>query len=381
MQLEQRIWSSQTQAWKTAKTFEQTVQPQLVLVFATASLIANEPLLNQVREWYPHSIITGCSTSGEIANGFIENESMVVTALYFEKSSILARTKQINDANESLDVGAKLIQQLPFEGLKHVLVLSEGLHINGTKLVEGMMQSLPKSISVTGGLAGDGADFKETFILHPETGAVKDLVVAVGIYGADFKVGYGSCGGWDIFGVERLVTKSVNNVLYEIDNAPALSLYKSFLGELATQLPSSGLLFPLSIRTVANEEPIVRTILAIDEATQSLTFAGDIPEGSYVKLMKANINHLVDGAHTAAERSRTTMGETEPEFALLVSCVGRKLVMKQMTEEEIEAVHDVLGLDTVLSGFYSYGEIAPFNKNGSCSLHNQTMTITTFSEK
>ena len=382
MLTEQKIWTVKTNQWKTVKAFAtDNTMPDMVLVFGSTENFKNPAVMQEVKNLYPQAILMGCTTSGEIANGFIEDASMVCTAIKFEKSTIKTSSVKVSAADDSITVGEKLIEQLPTENLKHVFVLSEGLNINGTKLVEGMRNKLPQGVNVSGGLAGDGANFKETYILENQNGAHQNTVMAVGIYGNDFKVGYGSYGGWDIFGVERMVTKSTNNVLYEIDNSPALSLYKSFLGEQSAQLPASGLLFPLSLRTQNGDEPVVRTILAIDEEKQSLTFAGDIPEGSYVKLMKANIDHLLDGAHTAAERAKSTMGNSDAELAILVSCVGRKLVMKQMAEEEIEAVHEVLGADTTLTGFYSYGEISPFGKGSACSLHNQTMTVTTFSEK
>ncbi len=379
MLIEQKIWTSKSSAWKILKSFSSPAKAHLVMVFGSTKIFKNEMLMSEVKAFYPDAIFIGCSTSGEIATAFIEDESVVCTAIHFEKSTVKTTCVAVDSSTESVKAGEQLMSQIPTENLKHIFVLSEGLNINGTKLVEGMQNKLPPSVNVTGGLAGDGANFQETFLLS-EKGVGKNKIVAVGIYGNDFKVGYGSFGGWDIFGVERLVTKSESNVLFEIDNSPALSLYKSFLGEQSAQLPSSGLLFPLSVRTQSSEEPVVRTILAIDEANQSLTFAGDIPEGSYVKLMKANVDHLVDGANTAAKRAKETLGIAEPELAILVSCVGRKLVMKQMAEEEIEAVQEVLG-DATITGFYSYGEIAPFAKGGKCSLHNQTMTVTVFSEK
>lgn len=174
-------------------------------------------------------------------------------------------------------------------------------------------------------------------------------------------------GGWDSFGIERLVSKSDNNVLFELDGKPALSLYKSFLGSEADNLPASGLLFPLSMRTEANKTPLVRTILAVNEEDQSLTFAGDIPEGSYVRLMKANMDRLIDGAQEAAQ----SIKQENPEFALCISCVGRKLVLKQIVEEEVEVCLDELGSNCTISGFYSYGEIAPFKDGAECELHNQ----------
>jgi hypothetical protein len=266
------------------------------------------------------------------------------------------------------------------EKLAHVLVLSEGLRVNGSELVCGLSKHLPEGITVTGGMAGDGARFGETCVIWdciPES----DSVAALGLYGSRLKIGFGSLGGWDPFGPERLVTRSRGNVLYELDGHSALGLYKKYLGEHAKGLPATGLLFPLSIRTKADETPVVRAILSVDEKEESVTFAGDVPEGSYARLMKANFDRLIDGANGAAKTCYQALGSNSPDLAILISCVGRKLVLKQRIEEEVEAVRDVLGEKAVLTGFYSYGEISPFTPGARCELHNQTMTITTLSER
>jgi hypothetical protein len=202
----------------------------------------------------------------------------------------------------------------------------------------------------------------------------------VGFYGDRLRVGYGSLGGWDAFGPERLVTRAEGNVLYELDGRSALQLYKEYLGKHAAGLPATGLLFPLSVRTADQETAVVRTILAVDEDAESMTFAGDIPSGSYARLMKANFNRLLDGAEGAATTCRDALPGSDPTLAILISCVGRKLVLKQRVEDEVEAVREVLGDGPALTGFYSYGEISPFTPGAKCELHNQTMTITTISE-
>jgi hypothetical protein len=233
---------------------------------------------------------------------------------------------------------------------------------------------------VTGGLAGDGARFQQTLVLwddEPQQG----VIAALGLYGDRLKIGYGSLGGWDSFGSERLITRSKGNILYELDGKSALQLYKNYLGDHAQGLPATALLFPLSLRVQENSEPVVRTILSINEDEQSMTFAGDLPEGGYARFMKANFDRLIDGATDAAKTSYEAIGSTSPDLAILISCVGRKLVLKQRVEEEVESVRDVLGERTALTGFYSYGEISPFTPGARCELHNQTMTITTFSEK
>jgi hypothetical protein len=229
-------------------------------------------------------------------------------------------------------------------------------------------------------MAGDGARFGETLVFQDDA-PHPDTIAALGLYGRRLKVGFGSLGGWDSFGPDRLITKATANVLYELDGQSALGLYKQYLGEHAKGLPATGLLFPLSIRTQSGETPVVRTILSIDEAAQSMTFAGDVPEGAYARLMKANFDRLIDGATGAARTSYQAIASITPELAILISCVGRKLVLKQRIEEEVEAVRDVLGAGAALTGFYSYGEISPFTPGARCELHNQTMTITALSEQ
>lgn len=286
--------------------------------------------------------------------------------LKFDKASVSYQEIELQDPNLSYSSATQLAQGLPTEDLKHCLILSDGLNVNGSQLVQGLKESLPKDVSFSGGLAGDGPNFESTYLLDNEARVLSNKIIAIGFYGP-ISVKCASMGGWDSFGIERLVSKSDNNVLFELDGKPALSLYKSFLGSEADNLPASGLLFPLSMRTEANKTPLVRTILAVNEEDQSLTFAGDIPEGSYVRLMKANMDRLIDGAQEAVQ----SIKQENPEFAPCISCVGRKLVLKQIVEEEVEVCLDELGSNCTISGFYSYGEIAPFKDGAECELHNQ----------
>lgn len=368
----------------TLNTYDGTItdvsfsfSPSLLLVFAGSSVLKQNTLASLLAEKFPNGIIAGCSTAGEIGGVRVSDDSVVITAIEFEKTRLVKNSIDLDDASHSLSAGKELMSSFDKEGLQHVFVLSDGLNVNGSQLVAGMRESVGENVSITGGLAGDGPDFNDTYII--DNAEIKNkCVVAIGFYSDSLKVGYGSLGGWDSFGLDRLVTKSIDNVLYELDGKPALELYKSFLGEQAKGLPASGLLFPLSMRIDGDEKPVVRTILAVDEEKQSLTFAGDIPEGAYVKLMKANVDRLITGAEGAAKVTKSE--NNSPELAILISCVGRKLVLKQLVEEEVEAVQDVVGEDAMITGFYSYGEIAPFMQDAKCELHNQTMTITTFSE-
>ena len=372
------MWSAAT-GWLPRAPGDLGEAADLVLLFADAPILRQPGYLSDVRSAYPRAHVLGCSTAATIADTRVFDDTLVATAVAFEHSTVTGVRVRIENADHSAHAGACLAAALPHDGLTHVFVLSDGLQVNGSELVRGLTEHLPPHVAVTGGLSGDGERFRETIVMWDDP-PQSASVAALGLYGERLKVGYGSLGGWDPFGPERLITRSRGNVLYELDGQPALALYKRYLGEDAASLPATGLLFPLSLRTLASNEPIVRTILSIDEAAQSLTFAGDMPLGTFARLMKANFDRLVDGAVGAARTSYTAIGSSSPDLGILISCIGRKLILKQRTEEEVEAVRDVLGERTVLTGFYSYGEISPFAPNAKCELHNQTMTITTLAE-
>lgn len=383
MKVEQRHWTAD-KGWYTRQSSEELGGvPQLVLAFASTKVIRDPANYKSITDLYPESGVILCSTAGEIFDSVVTDDSISLAAIRFEKTKVSFTDTTIDNNSESYMAGKRLADALDKQDLVHVMVFSDGLKVNGTGLVRGMGDSLPKNVSVTGGLVGDGKDFKETLIAYNgQTGSGK--IVAVGFYGHDLRVGYGSLGGWDTFGPERLITKSNNNVLYELDGKSALELYKEYLGPKANELPGSGLLFPMELR-LKNERDqeyqVVRTLLAVDEENGSMTFAGDMPEGAYAKLMKANFDRLIDGAAGAANISIEPLAESKPDLAILISCVGRKLVLKERVEEEIEAVRSTFGEQAAITGFYSYGEICPTAAaDNQCQLHNQTMTITTFRE-
>ena len=363
------------QKWNTELPQNDSAQT-LVLAFAARPLDADTALWQQIKDTYPNSVIAGCSSAGEIFNDLVYDNTLSLAVTQFDKTSLRFASAAMNNTT-STDVGADIAQQLNHEGLKAVLILSDGLGVNGSELALGMRSGLPSDVIVTGGLAGDGANFQQTWTLidgKPTTG----MVTAVGFYGDAVQIGYGSKGGWDLFGPERMVTKSTANIVYELDNKPALVLYKEYLGELASGLPATGLMFPLALKTSADEEPIVRTLLAVDENAQSLIFAGDVPVGRVTQLMRANFDRLIEGAETAASQI-SNKGGSGDHLSIAVSCVGRKLILKERIDEEVEATLDALPDNTQQVGFYSYGELSP---TGAliCRLHNQTMTLTLISE-
>jgi hypothetical protein len=371
MRAVQSIWTS-TQGWDEPAPNDGA---DLVLAFGASDTVVGESW-QQLRHRHPNAILLGCTTGGEIHGCDVLDNTLSATAISFDRTSLTAAEADV--ALGSFEAGHTIGRELGRPGLKALFVLADGTRTNGSDLVRGLRAAVGPDVVLTGGLAGDGANFGTT---HVGLNAVPSpgKVAAIGFYGDKVLIGHGSSGGWDVFGPERRITKAEANVLYELDGKPALDLYKRYLGPEAAQLPGSALLFPLRIYPAEKpEQAIVRTVVGIDENARTMTFAGDMPEGHCAQLMRGNFDRLIEGAANAAEQAQTeAQGE---RVAILVSCIGRKLLLGQRIHEEVAAVQNVLGASTHLTGFYSYGEVSPHEVTGSAELHNQTMTITTFSE-
>ncbi len=350
-----------------------------VLVFGSVKRFQERGFTKTLEDRYPNAHIIGCTTSGEITNEGVYDESVHITAMHWERSTLNFIVKPINSMAQSHALGALIASELQQPNLKGVFILSDGLNVNGSELVEGIQEVLPE-IPITGGLAGDNANFSQTYLLNNDK--VQDrVVIAVGIYGEHAVVTSGALGGWRPYGPPRKVTKAVKNIVYELDNKPALPLYKMYLGHYANTLPASGLNFPFAIMAEDKSITVIRTLLAIDDKDNSLTFAGNVPNSSTVRFLKSDHDMLVNGASDAARQIlEKKINLNEKALAICVSCVGRKLVMAEQVSDEVFAVQRLLGLQTGITGFYSNGEICSGEDDGHSQLHNQTMTIAYLSE-
>lgn len=365
-------------AWQFLQEKEALKNP-LVLIFGNRYALESANIYAEIRELYPDGHLVFGTTSGEIIESRVYEESVVLTAIEFEKSSFEVVRENMNNFEMDVEeLGESLIETLPTKNLKHTFIISEGTNVNGSGLIKGLETNLDEKVSISGGLCGDDARFERTLASYNEN-PKEGEIVCIGFYGDTLEITSANYGGWTGFGPHRTITKSKNNILYELDNKPALDLYKQYLGEKAKGLPEAALLYPLSVHKPDSKEVLVRTILTIDEENNAMILAGDVPVGSKVQLMMSTVDDIAEGAAVAGEYAMRDR-KNEPELALLVSCVGRKLVMDQRTEEEVEEVRNSIGEHSKMVGFYSYGEMAPFAGQKECKLHNQTMTLTLLSE-
>ncbi|HRK56113.1 MAG TPA: FIST N-terminal domain-containing protein [Burkholderiaceae bacterium] len=352
----------------------------LVMVFGETALVANPKCYQSLKKLFPKAHVVGCSSGGHALGTRLSEGDVVATAVRFDSSSLRVAAFTLAASIDFDALAHEIVDALRGDDLRHIFLLSDGLATNGSKLAEALTRVAAGEVGITGGLAGDGTRFNETWVMA-DGPAARGQLVAIGFYGQGLQVGTGCVAGWDEFGAERVITKSAGNVVYEIDNKPALALYKEYLGPFADELPGSAFRFPLNIRATQNDKPVIRTVLGINEADQSLTFAGDMPQGYFGRLMKTNLDGLIDSAGLAATAANADQANAATQLCLVVSCVGRRVVLQQLTEEELDIIQDKLGEHASLVGFYSYGELAPQDAaGGPCELHNQTISLTTLSE-
>jgi hypothetical protein len=377
MQTAQMQWLPRI-GWRPTDFSDAKWRPDVVFAFGSRNVLSDAGCMDALRTAFPEVPLLGCSTAGEICGTTVQDGTLSVTAVRFDHTQIRLAREVVSDRTQAAAAAREIARTLDHEQLVSVFVLSDGLNVHGPDLIAGLSEAFPPGVVVTGGMAADGSEFCRTLVLSGR-GVENNTIVAVGFYGTRLRVGFGTGGGWDPFGPFRRVTRASGNVLHELDGKSALALYKRYLGEHAAGLPGSALFFPLSVSRTQGGRTVVRTVISIDEEAQTMTFGGDIPEGGYAQLMRANVDRLVDGALAAAHATQEG-GAQQPSLAMLISCSGRRLVLRQRVEDEIEAVREVLGPGTTMSGFYSYGEFAPSSRGASCELHNQTMTLVTLAE-
>jgi hypothetical protein len=352
----------------------------LVLVFGASELLDDRAPLEALRAHYPNSVIAGCSTAGEIHDATVHDRSLAVSITRFARTDVRLAVERIGP-DDGFGVGQRLATALArHAALRGMIVLADGLAINGSELARGLNAVVGGTVPVVGGLAGDGTRFARTWAIGGgEMG--ERVAVAVGLYGLHVVIGHGVRGGWDRFGLKRTITRSSGNVLYELDGRPALQVYKDYLGDRARQLPASGLALPIAVRDPASDAQVVRTIVAIDEAAGSLTFAGDVPVGHAAQFMKADVERLLNGATHAALMANESGPPAASEcLVVAISSAGRRSLLGGHAEEELEAIAEAFRRERArISGMYAYGELAP-GVGGECELHNQTVALLVISE-
>ena len=353
-------------------------EDSLILIFGN-----NMEIFQKVVEQFNSKNILGCSSSGEIVEDQLLEEGLSVTVLEFKDTKVKTSLVHFKDYDDSYNAGVEVMKNLNAEKLKGILVFSEGLNINGSKLVEGMESLNLNNSVIGGGTAGDYLKFNETWVYYNNK-KYNNAIVAVGLYGENLNISFGSASGITALGVEKKITSSSKNVLYTIDDKRALDVYKEWFKGFGIE-DIEGLLLQCPIEISKNfnqEEGLVRTPIAYNEEEGSVTFTGEIPEGKFLRMMRADVEKMIEASHSAVKSSMEKLNKEKESnvLNLMVSCAGRKALLGTETEDElIEANQITEDANSKQIGFYSYGEFT--NVNNKSEFVNQTMTVISIEEK
>ena len=351
---------------------------QLVLAFASSSLVKEETSYKSLKTFYPNADIVLTSTAGEIFDTEVNDDSISTTALTFKDTITKAVNKEVKDIGDSFLIGSELAKEVNTIWLKYILVFIDWLWINWCDFLDGIKSVLDKKVWITWWLAWDGFNPHKTYVSLNKKTDEKKMAVIVWFYGDSIKIWNASLAGFNTFGIERKITKSKGNIVYELDGEPMLKLYKKYLWKQAEKLPGSAVNFPLSISKQWEEDWLLRSILTVDEKTWSVTFSWNVTQWYRAFLMRTDLSSLIKEAWKAA--TLAMIKNPDPQFALLISCAGRRIILKQRVEDEIDDIRWIVWEDCTIAWFYSYGEIWISTWDISYELHNETMTVALFSE-
>jgi len=276
--------------------------PNIFWVFGAISY-NQEKLLEGVNSVIPGTPVITCTTDGKISTLGLSTDSVVVLALASDQIKFTTVAVDFL-SQDSFKAGIKVGNQFINTNIKYMQIFSDGLLGNGSKIVEGIQKVFGKSISIAEGTTGDGSLFTRTYQYHNYK-VLTNSIVGVGFEGKySFITGVSS--GWTPIGMAKKVTKSIGNVVYELDGQPALDVYKKFLGKHASLLPAVGVEYPLGLSGPQGDVEedgyfLCRATMGVDHEKGSITFAGDVPQGAMVKITMGNDLDVIKTAKKAAQ--------------------------------------------------------------------------------
>ncbi|MDP8264466.1 MAG: FIST N-terminal domain-containing protein [Candidatus Aceula lacicola] len=366
-----------------AKIQTKEVPVQLVVVFSTIHYSRIEAL-NVIKETFPEAKIIGCSTSGLILSKTIETWGISILAigskdLHFGISCVKNISKdKINLISEEL--AQKATKNFGLDRRQVSLLLTDGLSQNNSLLLKGMQKSLGLLSPILGAGSSDNFQSKKTY-QYFENEVLTDSAIAV-IMGGQIATGFSSQHGWKPLGKPRIITKAKKNIIKEINNKKAISLYEEFFADQAVSLFSSRLnrmrdFYPLGMLIEGEKKYLLQQVVSVTD-TGELVCQGEIPEGTEVHIMIGNKDSCRHSALNAACEVKESLFGRTPDLVLVFESASRQKLLGRNIFQEIQIIKEVLGESVPIFGMYCYGEFAPLGTPGQASqsfLQNETISI------
>jgi len=327
-------------------------------------------LQNFFQSYFPLASLIGSTTDGIVHKTALYNDTKsLVVFSYFQNTEIETGFSVLTQECNSYCCGETLAYNLVKKETKVIIAFGDGLHLNGEEFVNGVAFVAP-DVTLSGGLAGDNGEMKNTYVFDKEH-ILNNGAIAAALHSTQLHVAVKYSFDWTPLGKKLKVTKAIKNRVYEIDGITVVDIYAKYFGrELAAQLPQVGIEFPLIFEK--NSVEIGRAVIQKHD-DGSLSFAGNIPEGTEVRFGIGNVEHVLKNTHYGISRLLQNL-HYEPESIFLYSCMARRRFLKEDAGDELKILQQ---LGDVF-GFYTYGEF--YHNQNSNQLLNETMTLLSLSE-
>jgi hypothetical protein len=333
--------------------------------------------------------IFGTTTAGEFIDGDIEEGSIVILLLDMDPAYFKLEFIEI-DPNNALE-DAKKLGVIVKESFNHpaLIVATGGVFIDGDQIMDGITQgfgkptsSAERELTIFGGMAGDDLIAEKPLVFI--NGKSKDNALIALIIDED-KIdvrGITTC-GWKAIGTAKTVTKSEGNIVYTIDNKPALDMLMKYLGVDVQQENSNGIVaflnswyYPLQLER-ENGDIVIRATRFANSENRSLICTGSVPEGSKIKFAFPPEFDAIETVVSECESIKDNAQQLA-DALIMFSCVSRHLSFGALMKEEIEQVKNVW--NAPMAGFFTYGEYGR-SKIGNNEFHNNACCVVALKEK
>ncbi|HIM74823.1 MAG TPA: EAL domain-containing protein [Campylobacterales bacterium] len=345
----------------------------LIQLFCTSTDVKElKNIQNFFADTFPNTVILGTTSDG-IINGsdvYTDKKNIVTFTTFNQtrlKSTIINHT---NTFNNSYETGVHIAKELISEDTKLIISFTDGLSTNGEEYAKGI-SSVSSDVILSGGLAGDNGKLIQTYVFTKNE-MTSNGAVAVSLSGTVLNITTSYSFDWLPVGKELIVTKAINNRVYEIDGMSTVDIYAKYMGhELAVRLPNIGIEFPLVFEV---DGVLVGRAVVLKHEDGSLTFAGNIQEGTKVRFGVGDIEDILKNTNYTTRKMLSKI-KYKPEAIFVYSCMARRRFMKEYMYDEL----DILSNIGAVSGFFTYGEF--YHEGKSNQLLNETMTLLVMSEE
>lgn len=323
--------------------------------------------------------VFGASSGGNFIDEEIESGAIVVLLMEINPAYFIIKLTNTDQGKKTT-----IAEQIGNTGMAKFskpsfLIVSGGITTDGDEIIEGIEKACGKGTKIFGGLAADSFKMERTYVFNNNEITDNGLIALI-LDEEKISLGGIAIGGWRPMGIERTITSSKGNVVYSIDNEPALDFISRYAGikDIDSQNSLGMLLssnFQLQLKR-ENKHPVMRTPMMANKEDRSIIFAGSLPEGSKVRLCLLPGFEVIEAA---LKDFLAYKNEQESADALIMfSCAGRQMSLGPYVSEEIIGVRNLW--DAPMAGFFCFGEIGRV-VNGDHEFHNMTCSLAILKEK